>query len=108
MMTMDVFSIAMDLIKQSFFATIEKNSLNFELTMNDDNGFRAIVNFSNCIGEIIVNQPAFAPYRYFQIEILSYDSKNFNRVYYWGDTQKSTINDIIKHLQEGLIKGLNY
>ncbi len=74
----------------------------FNILKNDSTGYRVIVEFDNCMGEIIVAKPCFAPYRYVSLEILSSISDEFKRVFVWYDCDFDSIEDILFHIREGL------
>ena len=73
-----------------------------DITNNDKENFRVILRFDNCIGEIIVDKPSFAPYRYVKMKVLSY--VNGKSVFTWYDEE----NDTCEYILEQLCKGLNF
>jgi len=74
----------------------------FNILRNDSKGYRIIVDFDNCMGEILVAQPSFAPYRYVSFEIISSISDDFEYVFIWYDCDNDSVDDILFHVKEGL------
>lgn len=70
--------------------------------LNNQDYYKVNIEFDNCIGEIIVNQPYFAPYRYVKMEILSSKNDNFEYVFVWYDCNEDSVEEILFHIREGL------
>lgn len=69
---------------------------------DNDDSYRAIIEFDSCIGEVTVDQPFFAPYRYVKIEILSVDSDPYESVFSWYDSDYDNIDSIRRHISLAL------
>ncbi len=81
---------------------------NIDVLINETNFYRVIIEFSNCIGEIIVNQPDFAPYRYVKFEIISSITPEYAQVFVWYDNETNTVEEILTNIQNGLKIGYIY
>lgn len=71
-------------------------------TLNNQDYYKVNIEFDNCIGEVIVNRPNFAPYRYVKIEILSSIRDDFEYVFVWYDCDENSVEEILSHIREGL------
>lgn len=73
-----------------------------EVLIDNNNCFRAFIDWDRCIGEIIVDNPDFAPYRYISFNILSSDLEVSKSIYYWIDKEGDSLDYIKKKVCEGL------
>ena len=79
-----------------------KHNGNVDILIDDTNCFRAIIDWERCIGEIIVDNPDFAPYRFISFNILASDSEESKSIYYWLDKDGDSIDYIRTKICEGL------
>lgn len=107
----DEFKIILKQVKE----WLEKNSkkppftvLKFDQVINNDKCLRVIFENSNCVGEVIVEQPECAPYRFVKIEILSLRDNDNKLIYAWYDKENDKCEYIISQLQKGLTYALAY
>lgn len=73
-----------------------------DVLIDDINCFRAIIEWEKCIGEIIVDYPDFAPYRFISFNILASDSEEAKSIYYWLDKDGDSLDFIRAKICEGL------
>ena len=68
------FSSVLAAVKQ-FFDNIQQSQnysiKSMDVIAADEQCYRVILDFPYCMGEIVVNKPLCAPYRYVKIEVLS-------------------------------------
>lgn len=103
MCSQNEFSVILDKVKLLVLNAIEiYDDCNFEILVNTDDLYRVIIEFNSCIGELIVNKPEFAPYRYVKFEVLSSIEKEIRYIYAWYDSEQEHIEGILTHIQEGL------
>ena len=102
------FLLVMDSVKQTINQLIVDYNLTVTVLKNDKTCYRVIIEFKNSMGEIIVSQPDFAPYRFVQIEILSSISDEFKQIYYWGDENEDDLESIIFHIKKGIDYGMDF
>jgi len=62
----------------------------------------------NCLSEIIVSKPTWAPYRYVFFEASSFDSEGVELIYFFYDSDDVTENEIINELSCGVEYCSNY
>lgn len=86
---------------------LDESSINLEILIDTEQCFRIILESADKMGEIIVEDARFAPYRYFKLEIAQiiddraqivnawYDTENTDDDYYQS-ALKNGINDLIK------------
>ena len=107
----DSFSNILSEIKRWFFVSNIQEKFNdfcFKITENDLNIFRVIFETKNCMGEIMVNRPDFAPYRFVKIEIWSIIQNSFVPIFSWFDTEDDNCEYILTQLERGLKCALNH
>ena len=102
------FSQLIEVVKQTLLQLSYEYNFNFDTVRDNLSCYRVVINFNNCMGEILINNEEFVPYRYVQVEILSFDSKSFHQVYYWGDSQDDDLQSIIYHIKEGVQTGIQF
>ena len=105
------FQIILKEVKE-WFERINKEAqlslLKFEQVINNDKCFKFFFENHSCIGEVIVEQPEFAPYRFVKIEILSSREVDNNPIFTWYDKKNDDCEYIISQLQKGLNYALDY
>ena len=67
----------------------------FNVLKDTDTTYRVIVEFNNCMGEILVNQPYFAPYRYVKIEMISSDCIENAHIFMWYDSEADSVDEVL-------------
>jgi hypothetical protein len=77
------------------------SSCNKEIVVDNDTCFRIVVENGDCMAEVLVEEPGFAPYRYVSINVLAYTGE-VQSIYSWYDSSADTLNDIKKGILEGL------
>ena len=66
------------------------------------------VEFNNCMGEILVTQPYFAPYRFVKIEILSSDCIEDAHIFRWYDSENDSVDEVLFQICKCLDIAKNY
>ena len=86
---------------------LDESSIELETLIDNEQCFRIILESADKMGEILVEDASFAPYRYFKLEIAQIIDNRAQIVNAWYDTEntdddyyqlalKSGINDLIK------------
>lgn len=101
-----------DEIKKQIFKWSQKDILKYlkeqdkmEISKNNDNGLIIDLTFDNCLGQVIVSNPIFAPYQFVSFEAMTLDSDkshetgNPELIYFFYDTDKMSEKDVIKELE---------
>ncbi len=70
--------------------------------------FRIIIEWERCIGELIVNDEEYTPYRYVYFSILSSITDEVTTVFSWYDSDNDTLEIIRDKIQYGLSVAFNY
>ena len=81
------------------------NKLKFEIIKDDEEVYRAIIECNGYFSELLVGIPdGMAPYRYVSFTILDTRIENVNNslIYWYYYDEKSSINEIIDKLNQGL------
>lgn len=93
--------------KGTFFSETQKyqSDCQTEVLIDNDECFRAIVEWEKCTGELFVERPDFAPYRFVRFCILS--SANEKSVFCWNDSDE-TPDEITEKIKAGFRVGLEY
>lgn len=102
------FITVIDSARKMIQQLIDEHQLKVNKLKDDAQCYRVIIEFKNCMEEIIVNHPDFAPYRFVQIEILSSISDKFDQIYCWYDQEGDDIQTILFHIQESITIGNCY
>lgn len=104
-----------DKIKAEIIMWLESNKGRFseerigiEEVNNYNEGYSIILDFDNCMAEIDVNQPDFAPYRYVALEVAAIVDDATQIVYSWYDNESAEIEEIILQLNKGINFAANY
>ncbi len=67
-----------------------------------------ILNFQKCLSAIVVAKDTFAPYRYVSFEMGDIVDGIHKMIYSWYDNENTTINEIVRSLDESIEFALNY
>ena len=98
------FSLVLEVVK-TLVSDIKESEMSKEckidVVTDEEDGYRTILVFENCLGEIVVSQPDFAPYRYVKFEVLSSIDKEFKHVFLWYDCMEDTVETILFQLRKG-------
>ncbi|MBQ5450211.1 MAG: hypothetical protein IIT57_09255 [Treponema sp.] len=107
----------------AFFTDIillTKNALNKELKLypdkcykvevivDNESCYRTIIEWERCMGELLVERPDFAPYRYLSLQVVATDTADFSFVYCWYDSEGDSLEVIEEKIIEGIEAGFNY
>ena len=76
-----------------------RQGLGTDVVRCDDAGLRVFFESTDKVGELIVAQADFAPYRFVSFQVLDTDEKP---VFCYYDSECSTITEILGKLDEGL------
>nr|MBP3598916.1 hypothetical protein [Eubacterium sp.] len=79
-----------------------------EVLRDEADCYQVGVEFENCIGEIMVNRPYFAPYRFVSMEILSSDQVTAEQVFVWLDDEGDSVEEVIYQIKNGLKSAASY
>mgnify|MGYP004642689061 CR=1 FL=1 len=73
---------------------------NFDVLIDTETAYRVIIEFDNCMGEILVNQPYFAPYRFVKIEMLSSVCVEDTHIFIWYDSESDSVDEILFQIRK--------
>ena len=79
-----------------------------EVTKNEKDILIIDMTFENCIAQLIVNEPGFAPYKHVYFEALALNSKKFLKtglpdlIYFFYDSVDMTLEEIIEEINLGV------
>ena len=79
-----------------------EDSYVFEALIDREDCYRASIEWDNCMGEILVEMPVFAPYRFVNITIMPYEADDYTPLFYWNDSADDSIDIIEKKIAEGI------
>ena len=82
-----------------------QNDCQTEVLIDNEECFRAIVEWEKCTGELLVERPDFAPYRFVRLCVLS--STEEKSVFFWNDSDE-TPDEITEKIKTGFRAGLEY
>ena len=104
---MSDFHDALRAAKSAFFSETQKyqNDCQTEVLIDNDECFRAIAEWEKCTGELLVERPDFAPYRFVRFCVLS--STEEKSVFFWNDSDE-TPEEITEKIKAGFRSGLEY
>ena len=97
--------------KEALFEELSKypiESYNQDIVINNDCCFRTINEWEKCMGELIVEEPGFAPYRYVNFNILSCTTDEIKAIFSWSDSRNDSLKIIKDKIKEGLLIGYKY
>jgi len=75
---------------------------------NNSDSYSVVFDFDNCMAEIDVNQPEFAPYRYVSFEVVAVVDNTSKLIYSWYDNDSTGIEEILFQLSKGIKYATNY
>lgn len=81
---------------------------NVEVIVDDEACYRAIIEWERCMGELLVERPDFAPYRYLSLQVVATDTADFSFVYCWYDSEGDSLEVIEEKIIKGIEAGFNY
>ena len=87
------------------------NKLKFEIIKDDEEVYRAIIECNGCISELLVGiLDGMAPYRYVSFTILDtrIDNVNNSLIYWYYDSEYSSVTEIIDKISQGLNLMIQY
>ncbi len=79
-----------------------------EVLIDNETSYRIIIKWKKCMGELLIDRPEFAPYRYVSFNILSTDTVGISSVYCWYDSEGDPLEIIEQKIIEGIGTGFNY
>ncbi|MBP5696426.1 MAG: hypothetical protein J6X11_07255 [Treponema sp.] len=79
-----------------------------EVIVDNEACYRAIIEWERCMGELLVERPDFAPYRYVSLNVSAIDSDGTSPVYCWYDSEGDSLEVIEEKIIEGIEAGFNY
>lgn len=79
-----------------------------DVIVDTDKCYRAIIEWSRCMGEIVIEQPDFAPYRYVSFKIQSCIDNDNLSLFCWYDSSDDSLDTIRSKIIEGINIGFNY
>lgn len=97
--------------KETLFEELSKypiESYNQDIVINNDCCFRTIIEWKKCMGELIIEEAEFAPYRYVSFNILSSITEEIAPIFYWYDSENDSLETIIDKIKEGLLIAFKY
>lgn len=86
----------------------EEERINVEVVNNNRDNYSVVFDFNNCMAEININQPDFAPYRYVSFEVVAIVDNESKLIYSWYDDDNTNIEEIIFQLNKGIEYATNY
>lgn len=90
------------------FYSKNKTKCNITVLKNNKSGYHTFIDFTNCVGEIVVDKPYCAPYRCVKMEVVSLCSVNCEFVYAWYDYDGCETDTIISSIRLGLNLALQH
>jgi len=88
--------------------SIKLKGVKIEETECNENIYKIFLDFKNCMGEVLVTTPEFAPYRFVSIQIASLKEIESHLAYFWYDNENSTVNDILYNLEKSINFGIEF
>lgn len=79
-----------------------------EVIVDNESCYRTIIEWERCMGELLVERPDFAPYRYLSLQVVATDTADFSFVYCWYDSEGDSLEVIEEKIIEGIEAGFNY
>lgn len=70
--------------------------------------YQADLYAKNCLANLTVGEPSFAPYRYVSFEVAAMINGEPNLIYHWYDDETHTVQDIVGNLNNGIDFMVNY
>lgn len=97
--------------RETLFEELSKypiESYHQDIVINNDYCFRTIIEWKKCMGELIIEEAEFAPYRYVSFNILSSITEEIMPIFYWYDSENDSLETIIDKIKEGLFIAFKY
>lgn len=79
-----------------------KNFLNTEILVDKELSYRVVFELKNCMVQIIVDEPNFAPYENIAFEALGMKDDNIDNIYFWYDNGNESVSEILFQLNKGI------
>ncbi|MBP3800966.1 MAG: hypothetical protein J6I85_02890 [Clostridia bacterium] len=98
-------------VKETFTEELAKypaKAYNKDIIIDTDHCFRVIIEWEKCIGELVVEKPEFAPYRYVSFSVLSSVTDEITSIFSWLDSINDSLEMIKDKIREGLLIGYTY
>ncbi|MBR0490521.1 MAG: hypothetical protein IJJ82_00545 [Clostridia bacterium] len=105
------FLYVLKTVKEIFEEELSKypaKSYNKDIIIDNDHCFRVVIEWKKCMGELIVEEPGFAPYRYVNFNILSWTTDEIKAIFSWSDSINDSLKIIKDKIKEGLLIGYKY
>lgn len=105
------FFNVLKMVKETFTEELAKypaKSYKKDIIIDTDHCFRVIIEWEKCIGELVVEEPEFAPYRYVNFNILSSTTDEITAIFSWSDSRNDSLKIIKDKIKEGLLIGYKY
>jgi hypothetical protein len=61
-----------------------------------------VLNFGECVADVVVEEPYFAPYRFVSFQALAMEDETLKTVHFWYDDEGTTVEEIIKNLDNAI------
>jgi len=93
---------------------VAQDKFNAVLTKNESDIILIDLSFKNCLAQIVVSDPFYAPYKYVSFETMTLDSTESQRtgypelVYFFYDSDEFEEGEVIEELNIGFDFSLNY
>ncbi|MBR1675053.1 MAG: hypothetical protein IJ703_08855 [Eubacterium sp.] len=97
--------------KEALFEELSKypiESYKQDIVIDNDCCFRTIIEWEKCMGELIIEEAEFAPYRYISFNILSSIIDEITPIFYWYDSENDSLETIINRIKEGVLIAFKY
>ncbi len=95
-------------------AHIRNHADYIEITKKEEDILLFDLTFPNCLGQIVVHNVSFAPYRCLSFEVMTMDTKTAiesgrpELIYFFYDSEDTPIEEMIEKLDEGVKHGMCY
>ncbi len=104
--TSDIVKIVKEWVKN--ISDKYKHLLKIETLIDEELVYRVIFQLENCMAQVLVEEPQFAPYKNIAFEIVGMENNKVNNVYSWYNTGNESEDEIFSKLNEGIKFALNY
>ncbi len=78
----------------------------FQTLRDDDACLRIELKYESYLGEVIVEEPSFAPYRYVSLQVLGLRNGIPDLIHYWYDQEGMSVKETIDGLSDALNRAL--
>lgn len=96
-------------IKQDIYEWGQKNILKYlsqldelELSKNNDDILIYNFTFNNCLAQLTVSNPLFAPFQYVDFEAMAWESEKPELIYFFYDSKDMTEEEVFHELEVGI------